>query len=113
MGLLPSIVLDRGVMSMHDGIRRRGMKKDVKMAAEATAAAAVGGGEEVGVVTCSLSLSIEGAGGGRKEDPISNPPPLLGRDDLPFLDIRRVSFPWVEVCRFCELFFRGGGKPRK
>ena len=37
MGLLPSIVLDRGVMSMHDGIRRRGMKKDVKMAAEAVA----------------------------------------------------------------------------
>ena len=46
MGLLPSIVLDRGVMSMHDGIRRRGMKKDVKMAAEATAAAAVGGGKK-------------------------------------------------------------------
>ena len=43
MGLLPSVVLDRGVMSMHDGIRRRGMKKDAKMAAEATAAAGGGG----------------------------------------------------------------------
>ena len=45
MGLLPSVVLDKGVMSMHDGIRRRGMKKDAKMAAEATAAA-VGGGKK-------------------------------------------------------------------
>ncbi|KAL3793563.1 hypothetical protein ACHAW5_002843 [Stephanodiscus triporus] len=34
MSCFPSFVLDRGVMSMHDGIRRRGMKKDAKLAAE-------------------------------------------------------------------------------
>jgi hypothetical protein len=33
MSCLPSFVLDRGVMSMHDGIRRRGIKKDAKIAA--------------------------------------------------------------------------------
>jgi len=35
MSCLPSILLDGGVMSMHDGIRRRGMKKDAKLVAEA------------------------------------------------------------------------------
>ena len=34
MGCLPSFVLDYGVMSMHDGIRRRGMKKDARIAAD-------------------------------------------------------------------------------
>ena len=42
MGLLPSILLNKGVMSMHDGIRRRGMKKDAKLAAETAA----GGGKK-------------------------------------------------------------------
>lgn len=35
MSCLPSIILDGGVMSMHDGIRRRGMKKDAKLVAKA------------------------------------------------------------------------------
>jgi hypothetical protein len=34
MSCFPSFVLDRGVMSMHDGIRRRGLKKDATLAAE-------------------------------------------------------------------------------
>ncbi|KAL3810741.1 hypothetical protein ACHAXA_003351 [Cyclostephanos tholiformis] len=33
MSCLPSFILERGVMSMHDGIRRRGIKKDAKLAA--------------------------------------------------------------------------------
>lgn len=34
MKVLPSFVVDSGVMSMHAGIRKRGLKKDAKMAAE-------------------------------------------------------------------------------
>lgn len=38
MSSLPSCVVDPAVMSMHAGIRKRGLKKDAKLAAEAKAA---------------------------------------------------------------------------
>jgi hypothetical protein len=31
---MPAFIVDRGVMNMHMGIRKRGMKKDAKIAAE-------------------------------------------------------------------------------
>lgn len=34
MHALPSFIVDKGVMSMHAGIRKRGLKKDAKIAAE-------------------------------------------------------------------------------
>ena len=34
MKILPSALVDMGVMSMHAGIRKRGLKKDAKIAAE-------------------------------------------------------------------------------
>jgi hypothetical protein len=34
MHALPAAILESGVMSMHAGIRKRGLKKDAKLAAE-------------------------------------------------------------------------------
>ena len=35
MKSLPAFIVDKAVMSMHAGIRKRGLKKDAKIAAEA------------------------------------------------------------------------------
>lgn len=34
MKSLPAFIVDKAVMSMHAGIRKRGLKKDAKIAAE-------------------------------------------------------------------------------
>lgn len=34
MSVMPSFLLDKGVMGMHAGIRKRGLKKDARLAAE-------------------------------------------------------------------------------
>ncbi len=34
MSVLPAAIVDNAVMSMHAGIRKRGLKKDAKLAAE-------------------------------------------------------------------------------
>ena len=34
MNVLPEFIVDKAVMSMHAGIRKRGLKKDAKLATE-------------------------------------------------------------------------------